>query len=224
MRHVLLLCVALTALLAGPCSAMANDMADVQQLIREAQAVWGRDFAYAESRLRQAQEIAEARSGTDNATVAEVLNLRGRNAFNAGNNKVAESMFRRDLAISMRVQPESVQTARAMGDLAATLREMCQLNEAVRMVIPSIEMRRRILPPGSAWIASGLDNLSKIRELQGMEADAIAAMEEAVAVLRLAGGAAEADLARSRQRLACLQDTRRTKACWPKRCLAVPVS
>ena len=106
-------------------------------------------------------------------------------------------------------------------DAAAALREQCKLDEASEQILDSIAMRRRILPPKDyAWLASGYDNLSKIRELQHRDDDAIAAQKDAVRIATQAGG----DRAWLEQRLACLQDAGRKAPCWPKPCKPVPIS
>ena len=156
--------------------ARAETVQDVEALMAQADKVWGTKFAYIEERLIKALEIAERLTGPSSATTEAVVNKRGRNAFNAGWYPLAERMFRRDVVLSIALHGDSVPAARAMGDLAAALREQCKLDEASEQILDSIAMRRRILPPKDyAWLASGYDNLSKIRELQHRDDDAIAA-------------------------------------------------
>jgi len=201
--------------------ARAETVQDVEALMAQADKVWGTKFAYIEERLIKALEIAERLTGPSSATTEAVVNKRGRNAFNAGWYPLAERMFRRDVVLSIALHGDSVPAARAMGDLAAALREQCKLDEASEQILDSIAMRRRILPPKDyAWLASGYDNLSKIRELQHRDDDAIAAQKDAVRIATQAGG----DRAWLEQRLACLQDAGRKAPCWPKPCKPVPIS
>lgn len=196
----------------------ARDPADA--LMEEARQAWGRDFALADKKLRQALTLREGALGGMDPRIADVLALLGRNAWNAGDYAAAEIWLRRQLAIENSARPESFEAARALGDLGATLRELCRLAEAERTADASLAMRRRVLGASDPWIGASLDNLSLILEMQGRLSEAEARTMEA---MRMTGG----DGPVRRQRLMCLRRMQEPgwngQPCHPRRCVA-PVS
>ena len=195
-----------------------NALAEADALIRGTDAIWMRDFSAVDTKLRQALRLRELALGPASVPVADVLGMLGRNAWNAGSYPEAERWLRRQLELEERNRPESFETSRALGDLGATLREMCRLEEAGTHVERSLAMRRRLFGATDGWVGASLDNLSRILEMQGRLPEAEARAEEALAIT----GPGSARLGERTERLQCLRRMQEPgwvgEPCWPRRC------
>lgn len=219
----------LAGLLALVCTAPAlaqnpaprNPLAEADTLIRDTGAIWMRDFARVDAKLRQALRLREQALGPTSAPVADVLGMLGRNAWNAGTYPAAEQWLRRQLALEERNRPESFEASRALGDLGATLREMCRLEEAGQYVEHSLAMRRRLLGPTDGWVGASLDNLSRILEMQSRLPEAEARAEEALTIT----DPRDPRQAERTVRVQCLRRMQEPgwvgEPCWPRRCRPV---
>lgn len=213
---------ALALALLLPIDIRAQDpLARADQLIKETEPLWMGDFAGVDARLREALWLRESALPTTDNRIADVLGMLGRNAWNARAYPAAEQWLRHQLSLDERNRPESFETSRAMGDLGATLREMCRLTEAEEFVLRSLALRRRIFPPGHGWIGASLDNLSRILEMQGRLPEAEARAEDVLAMT----GPTDPRHTERTQRVACLQRMQTPgfvgEPCWPQRCRPV---
>lgn len=192
--------------LAGPVLAQAHgrsipEAIEADALIAEVEAMWtSGDRDRIEAKLRDALGLRMLALGDDDLGVADVLGRLGRNEWNRKRWSRAEEFFARALAISEPKNPVSAETARLIGDYAAVLRETGKLEAAEQRVRQSLDLRRKLLPPGDLWVAAGLENLTLTLLRAGRFAEAEQAAAEGLAIRQAALGTQhEATLRSARQ-------------------------
>ena len=135
--------------------------------------------------FRKALEIAEARRGTDDPTLARELNNLAEAYRLSGRYEEAEKLYRRALALDeKRVAMEPDAMATTLNNLALLYRAQGRLEEASRLFSRALALFEKALGPGHPNVAKTLNNMAVLELARGRPDRALLLVRRALAIGR----------------------------------------
>jgi tetratricopeptide (TPR) repeat protein len=158
--------------------------------------------------LRVADELESriaSRLGTNNASYALALSLKGELLLSQGRLGEAESLNRRSLAIREKVSgPDDRAVADSLYGLASVYLRQARYEEAAALYKRALAIWEKTLGPTHSRVGMVLENLASIDLFQGRYANAEALYKRAIAIAEKNLGTDHLDVAKSRDNLALL--------------------
>ena len=182
--HLLLALLLAAGLAAGPAGAQSRD-----PLLRAEQsglrAYYSGRYEEAVTYFREALEIAEARRGSDDPSLARELNNLAEAYRLSGRYEEAEALYERALALDEKriaVEPDAMATT--LNNLALLYRAQGRLEEASRLFSRALALFERALGPGHPNVAKTLNNMAVLELARGRPDRALLLVRRALAIGR----------------------------------------
>jgi|FLOH01.1.fsa_nt_gi eukaryotic-like serine/threonine-protein kinase len=142
------------------------------------------EFDQAETEYLHALELRELLHGAYGKELASTLNNLGALALDAQRNEEAIAFFQRARDIQTRLyqHQEHPDLATTLNNLGMAYQTSGRLDEAEKLFLESLAMRRRILPADHPHLAGSLNNLGLIEEQRGRLQEAALLFREALAL------------------------------------------
>jgi len=140
--------------------------------------------AEAEALYRTALEIYRARLPDEHPRIARSYGNLAHVLSEQGRDAEAEFLSRRALEVWTKVAGEHQETANASNNLGMLLVDRRRYDEAEPLLLQSLAMRRKLLPPAHPAVAQSLNNLGGLFESRRQNAEAERYYREAYAIRR----------------------------------------
>ena len=157
--------------------------------------LWIDDAAGARRELDAALRIQRARLPADHLSLASTLSLFGSLALRDGQLAEAERYITEGLRILEAKAPDHPDTSSARYELAGVRRQAGKLDESLALYQQVLAWRRARYGERHARVANVLDAMGAVEDLLGKDADALAHLEQALAIREEVVGAATEDVA-----------------------------
>jgi serine/threonine-protein kinase len=161
------------------------------------------DFSQARVELERSLALRVAQLGPNHVDVAETLLYLGETMRRAGHYQQADTLTRRALAIrTAALGPRHPANAEVLLELTAIALYLSDLNGAEELSRRALEIRRASLRPNDPLIAVSLEAYAATLRRLDRNAEAEAALREAIAIDRAVSGSESVDAANLQLRLA----------------------